>query len=128
MRCYIAGKYTAQDRLRIERDRLRALGHYVSSNWMDQPEKTYAVTPERAISEAYRDIEEIRDADTLIIDTLDESNTGGREVELGCALAWGHKIVRIGPERNIFHSLAPATFPDWESFLACLPQPQAQQV
>ena len=130
MRIYIAGKYTAQARLRTERERLQALGYLVDCTWMDQPEQGYAVTPERAISEAFRDIEEIRAVDAMIIATLDDRNTGGRDDALGCAIAWGHKIVLIGPERNIFHSLAARQFDSWADFFeeAGAPAPEAPTV
>ena len=124
MMIYIAGKYTAKERLLDRRNDLRRLGYTVLSTWMDQPETDYVFlgnTEEereaRKHAEAERDIAEVMRADVLVIDTFDESNTGGREVELGMALAVGSVLIRIGPERNIFHAKVDNAFDTWEEAL-----------
>lgn len=108
---YIAAKFHARIRLRPIRDRLRALGFNVSSHWMEQEEES-----ESSIDAARRDLREVRNAELLIIDTLDESNTGGREVELGHFLFKGGTIWRVGPIRNVFHHLMEPqhVFESWD--------------
>lgn len=122
MKIYIAGKYEARERLRSIRAILQERGHEVISSWLDETAPKGEVTDEYKASVAIRDFREILNADLFILDTLDESNTGGREVELGWALALTlmglHKMkpIRIGPDRNVYHMLPSA--PSWEAFLS----------
>ena len=127
---YLAGRIIAQVRLRNERGRLRQKGFIVSSSWLDLAEPDYPATQAerdapawraRAATEAQNDLDEVRACSTFIQDTLDESNTGGREVELGVALVPGKTYIRIGPVRNIFHELADLSFSDWEAFWFSFP-------
>ncbi len=66
--------------------------------------------------EAHFDLVEIKGVDMFILDTLDESPTGGREVELGYFLAspMNKPFWRVGPIRNIFHSMADMEFETWD--------------
>lgn len=66
---------------------------------------------------SYRDAGEIVTADLLIIDTQEESCSGGREVEYGMALALGKPVWVVGPHRNIFHSVCRRQFDDWAPVL-----------
>lgn len=110
---YIAGKVTARERLKAERERLRALGYRVSSSWIDLA-GNYDVFPENLWeAEAQRDIVEIFAADLLLLDTLDVSETGGREFEAGYAYARHIPFWLIGPKRQVFHSLAQRHFARW---------------
>lgn len=77
----------------------------------------YPCAREHSIAEAKRDLREVQRADLLILDTIDESNTGGREVEMGSALSMETTIWRVGPVRNIFHELAEREFTDWDEIL-----------
>lgn len=117
---YIAGKYTARERLKAERETLRASGVEVTSSWMDNHYPVEAdVSDETARREARMDFREVEACDLLILDTLDESNTGGRDVELGMALIAGKQIVRIGPARNVFHKLL-SNFESWSEYHAAI--------
>ncbi len=120
---YIAGKFDAKDRLRIERDRICALkaGHVISL-WLDEetaaPDETRTkgtgLSAEEGRTYAKRDLYEIQTADLLILDTFDDNLRGGREVEFGFALATGIPVWVVGPKRNVFHELARhfASWPD----------------
>lgn len=117
---YIAGKYTAKDRLIAERNIMRAAGYTVSSSWLDEPERTY-YGPEEDIERqremAWRDVKEVNGATYIVLDTIDESATGGRECEWGGALFGGIvRLILIGPARNIFHHLADLRFDNWADF------------
>lgn len=115
---YIAGKYTARERLKAERETLRISGVEVSSSWMDNDYPVEAeVSDETSRHEARMDVREVEACDLLILDTLDESNTGGRDVELGMALVAGKQVVRIGPARNVFHKLL-SSFETWAEYHA----------
>lgn len=120
MSIYIAGKYTSKERLRTCRDAIRLMGYEVSSSWMDT-EYPETSSPEIMCTEAKRDILEVADTDYFILDTLDESITGGREVELGVALTIGASILHVGPKRNVFHYLPMVQhFEDWDAVTAHL--------
>lgn len=127
---YIAGKYTSQARLREHREALREMGYDCESSWLDEKATDANAGADLMISNAVRDIEEVKAADVLIIDTLDESATGGREVELGIALVTAQPsaptipygpptttINLVGPKRNIFHHLAHFEYESWDEVL-----------
>jgi hypothetical protein len=120
---YIAGSFAAQARLRKEAAALTSKGFTVTSSWLNEevgpePGKINIddLFPGTAGLLAANDLWEIGESKTFILDTIDPNNRAGREVEFGYALAKGHDIVRIGPARNIFHSLIRNTYPTWEEF------------
>ena len=102
---YIAGKYTAKARLRERKKDVEAIGFAVSSSWMAQDLVDATSSNATKRKEAVRDAHEVLQAEFFILDTLDDSNTGGREVELGLALSRRAHIHLIGPQRNVFHYL-----------------------
>jgi hypothetical protein len=66
---------------------------------------------------------EVVAADIFILDTTDESMTGGREVEFGMALMdmeFPRRIIRVGPVRNVFHSVVRETYDSWDELLEAL--------
>ncbi len=95
------------------------LGHTVCSNWLseDNAQAFSELTTKRRQMYSYRDIGEVVSCDLLIIDTAEESTSGGREVEYGMALALGKSVWVIGPDRNIFHSVCRRRFDDWQMAL-----------
>lgn len=119
MKIYIASKFESAQRIRREAAQLQAKGHRIVSTWTNEvvSREEAEIIPSYRQQAARRDIDEVCDADLFIIDTLDESNTGGREVELG--LVFGRQalhgpprpceLLRVGPVRNIFHTLIPET-------------------
>ena len=124
---YIAARVIARHRLKAVRAQIREMGFDVSSTWLDVA-KDYNDpndTIERLMSEAARDLKEAGEAHVFIIDTLDESPTGGREVELGYFIRRMEtdpklKFWRVGPWRNLFHHQASQMFTDWDEALAFL--------
>ena len=69
-----------------------------------------------------KDLTEISMADLLILETLEDSKTGGKEVEFGYALGkfQAKEVWIVGPLRNVFHPLADRFFATWEECLAYL--------
>jgi hypothetical protein len=116
-RIYIAGKYEARTRLIEWRGRLKALGQEVTSSWLDETPKRDEVSPDYERELAMRDVAEVNASDLLILDTLDPTEIGGREVEFGIAYLRGLDLWIVGPKRNIFHQLADKTFIDWPDVL-----------
>lgn len=119
MRIYLASNWQSQSRIRKVRDSLVRLGHTVCSNWLseDNAQAFSELTTKRRQMYSYRDIGEVVSCDLLIIDTAEESTSGGREVEYGMALALGKSVWVIGPDRNIFHSVCRRRFDDWQMAL-----------
>lgn len=122
MKVYIAATFESLTRLRPVRDALQQLGHVVVSSWLDEepaPVTAESIQGKEAFDYALRDTQEVRKADTMILDTLDVNDRGGSQVEWGYALALGYrKMIRVGPVRNIFHQYAMKAYPDWQSCLA----------
>lgn len=122
---YIAGFFDTRERLLPIRDKIREMGHEVLSSWLDEKSNpTGELTPELAGSYAIRDLMEIRQSNLIIVDTLDVTSRGGREVEYGYSL---NNVFRmdswvVGPKRNIFHYLANKHFNTWEEALDALHQ------
>ena len=116
MTIYLAGKFSARERLRPIRDRLVGLGYKVNSTWIDADLTVSYSSDWGTRYEAIRDTSEISKADWFILDTLDENVTGGREVELGMAYMMNKRITIVGPNRNIFHNLTQEHCQSWEEF------------
>jgi hypothetical protein len=106
------------------------MGFEVSSSWLDTATdygKTEA-TPERLKWAGGIDLVEITACDIFIIDTIDESNTGGRESELGYLICLqdqkkdspNYVLWRVGPLRQLYHAFADKTFDTWEQCLEAL--------
>jgi hypothetical protein len=54
---------------------------------------------------AQEDFEDVRAADVVMAFTEEPCSNkgrGGRHVELGLALAWGKRVVIVGPRENVF--------------------------
>ncbi len=126
---YIASKFHSRYRLRLIKKQLQSLGFIVLSKWMDpdvnvdisSDSDSLGANLQASVEEAERDSSEIASTDIFIIDTQDESSTGGREVELGMVMATGRAlgVYRIGPIRNVFHAMIPA-HNSWEDLICYL--------
>ena len=116
MKVYLAGSFIAQHRLRGIRDKLFATGHAVVGSWLDEVAKPDDMPKEIFDKQlAIKDLTEVREADCIILDTLEDSTTGGRYVEWG--YAFGHAKLRyhVGPIKSIFERIADAHFDTWDS-------------
>jgi hypothetical protein len=112
---YIAARYSRNAEMRGVRDVLEALGHKVTSRWIDQhggnllesiiAEKLNA-DPEAGAHYAQVDLEDLSAANTLISFTsADGGGKGGRHVEFGVAIGLGLHLVLVGPREHVFHTL-----------------------
>ena len=121
MRIYLASNFKSQERIRKVRDEIKALGHTVTSSWLgEKGGQSFELQPHNGPRYATRDVGEIVTSDLLIIDTKEQSNTGGREVEYGVALALGKLVWVVGKHRNVFHTVARHTFTTWDECYAYL--------
>jgi hypothetical protein len=122
MNIYLAASWKLRSMMRVRRRELLALGHYVTSSWLNQdgpeavsPNDSNAADPEHAAGCATADTIDLMLADMVILDTSVDSTTGGFHVELGLALAAEKMIILVGPRLNIFHYLPVVCHYDtWE--------------
>jgi len=113
MLTYIAGKWTARRRIRRWAEKVNELPNYsICSSWLTCTKPFPPV-----FLQAVKDHNEVQRASLLILDTLDKSETGGREVEFGLALGDGCIIYIVGPNRNIFHTMATKQFDTWPKLM-----------
>lgn len=118
MRVYLAAKFEMRSEIRERADQLWRLGIEVVSSWIHETEcPLYMDEPTFRRKLAAKDLQEVKLADLLILDTSEISE--GKSVEFGFALAQGQtKLVWVvGPRRSIFHELADETFLDWAAVM-----------
>ena len=112
VRCYIAAPYELRDAALRARTTLEQSGFLVTARWLDAQAQDSDL-------EARKDLEDIASAHALIALNPSEwarSGTGGRDVELGYALALGKRIVLVGARTNVFHQHSSVTcVPDLSS-------------
>ena len=101
------------------------MGHSVVSTWLVEvdthiPGSATPLSSASSIIAATRDLREVSQVDLFLVDTHDVTPRGGREVELGWALARGIFTVIVGPRRNVFHHITNLQFDSWEDALEWL--------
>jgi nucleoside 2-deoxyribosyltransferase len=122
MKFYLAASYGKKASARAARNVIEALGHEVTSRWIDGQSATPdADSDKHCIEWALTDLQDINECDVAVVFTDKPSTTGGFYTEFGYAYAIRKKIVVIGPRRNIFMMLPNIMhFEDWNAFLASL--------
>lgn len=114
MRIYLAAYTLRAEEMRRVRDRLVAMGHVVTSRWIDKADLKLerATTPGDLTDrpEPYREaasecLADLRAAEVLVAFT-GEGGRGGRHVEFGYALARRMRILIVGPREHLFHTMA----------------------
>ena len=121
---YLAASYEAKDRIKAMAEILNAIpGVKVTASWFDKVvdpsalarggEDDASASMESALSEAVRDLDEIYEADLLILDTIATNDRGGKDTEFGAAYSSGGTTWVVGPYRNVFQRLADKHFESW---------------
>lgn len=106
MKAYLAAAFGRQAEIRTYRDQLTAIGHEVTSTWLDHEESAKYDPPGPLWGErAEIDIADIHKADTVISFTDGALARGGRHVEYGIAIALNKRRVIVGPMEHVFHCL-----------------------
>lgn len=109
MKAYLAAAFGRQAEIRSYRDQLIAIGHEVTSRWLDAPDLPLGAGDDQSgASQAFTDFSDIEAADTVISFTDGALARGGRHVEYGMAVAWGKRRVIVGPLEHVFHYLPGA--------------------
>lgn len=127
MKIYLAARYSRHPEMRERRDELAALGHSVTSRWVNgSHDSDEASDVGTKIRFAQEDFDDCLEADWVISFTepprVMNSSRGGRHVEHGLALASDtQRIIVIGHRENIFHWLPQVEFYDtWDECLRVL--------
>jgi hypothetical protein len=126
VKIYLASRYYRHPQMREYRAALAAIGHEVTSHWIDVggdglTAAALGPNPDAGIPHAERDLEDIRAADAVMVFTGQPSTTGGMHVELGYALGLGRRAILVGPRENVFHCLPGIEwYPDWDALMARL--------
>jgi nucleoside 2-deoxyribosyltransferase len=124
-RIYLAAMYSLKADIAARKAELENLCYNVTSTWTDEPQDAGVslkdVDAELLAEYATRDVQEIDDADLLVLFTVDPdqlTRRGGRHVEFGYALAKGKQCVIVGPRENIFHHLETVVrMSSWTQFV-----------
>jgi Nucleoside 2-deoxyribosyltransferase len=115
MKFYLAARYSRHPEMQGVRDVLHAMGHTVTSRWIDQhggnelESRTHEqlnTDPNACTIFARHDVEDIDAADAIIFfSSAGDPGKGGRFVEWGYALAKGKRMILVGSRENVFHTL-----------------------
>lgn len=126
---YLAASYARLAEMRERRCELQALGHSVTSSWLDLhqnplpgPCTTEHINahPEYWARFAENECADIEDAEALVAFT-GGGDRGRRHAAFGFALSLSKTMVVIGPREHIFHTHACVLRLDtWDEFLHCL--------
>lgn len=120
MKIYLAARYSRHPEMQGIRDRLVAMGHEVTSRWIEGGhEMSKEGSTEAARAERTRFAEEDR-ADVVAADCVisfteaarSTNSRGGRHVEFGLAIGLGKRVIVVGHRENVFHCLAEVEFFD----------------
>lgn len=127
MKIYLAASFSEQKRIREQKEKLIQLGYTVLSSWLEEQVRPEGMTDEIfGRKMAAKDLREIASADCFIVDLEKPSQTMGKMVELGFALA-SHKLVyAVAPPGtmttgHIFVMLADKIFPSWDECIKEFP-------
>lgn len=135
MKIYLAARYSRHDEMRGVRDVLGALGHEITSRWIDchtdvVGDFTASFTPEVLNQRpddcaplGQHDLDDLDAADAVISFTSGGTGKGGRHVEFGYGLARGKRMIVVGDREHVFHTLAQVEhYPDWSRLVMALTQ------
>ena len=104
MKVYLAARFSRQEEMKIYRDMIEALGHAVTSRWLNHKPEEDAQFERVGAQYAQQDMNDVYACDLFLLFTDGERQSrGGRHVELGMALAWAKRCGIVGPKENIFH-------------------------
>jgi nucleoside 2-deoxyribosyltransferase len=111
MKVYLAARYSRYPEMQGVAAILEGAGHTVTSRWVKGDHQCnddqLANTPGWALKIAIDDVFDLTDADCLVLftDPLRTPTRGGKQVELGMALALGKRVIIVGQPENVFQYL-----------------------
>lgn len=103
-RVYLAAPWVHKADAGIAKKALQDAGIEVVSGWTEREDSPQETAPEEMVRQAGYDYAEVQKANTLVILNLAKSE--GKASEMGMALAYGHRVIVVGPRTgNIFYHL-----------------------
>lgn len=108
MKIYLAARYSRWQEMRTVAQRLTAMGHLVTSRWVQgthQCNDDQLLNSEAwAIQIANDDLEDLDQSDTLVLftDPLRTATRGGKQFEAGYAFHKGLKLYLVGTPEHVF--------------------------
>jgi len=120
MKIYTAATFSEQNRIRGHKETLFNLGHSVIATWLNEQVRPSGISDEQFGKKmAIKDLQEIAEADCFILDLENPSQTMGKMVETGFALAKHKLFYLVAPpgtltKGHIFCFLADRTFKSWD--------------
>lgn len=115
MKVYIASRFTNKDAVVALSNRLREAGMEPTQTWTDATASDTQLSTAQRIAIARQEIEEIRQADALILLTENcERVPGGMHFEFGLAFALGKVCYVLGPAVHIFCDLVELCEAEYE--------------
>ena len=128
MKIYIAARFSRRPEANALAQRLKSLGHTITSRWV-KPDSDHVMptglSQQAADHERQRfaleDIEDVYACDMLVgLQEEPRNNSrGGRHVEFGVAIGLGTRVACIGPRETVFHHLpAVEHFDTVDAFLS----------
>jgi hypothetical protein len=112
VKVYLAARYGRRAELCAYRDQLEAVGHRVTARWLSGLHESDNGRDPLNLTDSARfaqeDMDDLSSAEVVIAFTEPPTTTysrGGRHVEAGMALAWGKRLLIVGPAENVFYGL-----------------------
>lgn len=110
LKIYLAARFGLWEAMQDYAERFEALGHETVSSWYHGivPNTPEDNDPETLCDEAQNDINDIAEADLVIVFTesldvhVSGASRGGRHVEMGVALGMKKAVWVVGPRENLF--------------------------
>lgn len=128
MKVYLAAGFSRKQEIADKTKELESIGIRVTSTWPTENAapncELHQFTDDYHAEMASRDVDEIRQADALVLFTHDPNipfKRGGRMHEAGFAHALGKRLYVCGPKENIFHYLPEIEqYDSWDTLKAVL--------
>jgi len=103
-RVYLAANFEMQETLRGLRDQInRTPGFRCVSAWLDAKTMAFPRGPDEARDAAVMDSEGVESCDIFVAISNGQLGRGGRDSELGMALALEKMVVLVGQPMHVFH-------------------------
>lgn len=108
MKIYLAASFDSKASMREHRTLAESFGHKVTSTWIDLPDDMPLMSDRLDCEKgqvARGDLNDIDQAQALVYFAGGSTTTGGKNIELGYALAKGMRIILVGDKSSVFHYL-----------------------
>lgn len=116
MRVYLAARYSRREEIAGIREELKRRGIVVQARWLDGLHDD--MPNDVCAKDDLADLDEVHALIAFTEERRSIATSGGRHFEAGYAHATGKPVIVVGPEENVFYSLAWSRFATLEDLLA----------